>query len=88
MCTVTRARLRHIACERYLFQARQHGVAYARTTPPAGRKYRLRDLSDASGYPISTLRGLITDDELQALKDLDLDQERAQNIDTPTPDED
>lgn len=52
-------------------------LAYARTTPPADRTYRLRDLSDASGLPISSIRDRITDTELTALTKLDLDSERA-----------
>lgn len=52
-------------------------LAYARTVPPGGRKYRLRDLSEATGIPISSIRGRITDDELRALESLALDDERA-----------
>lgn len=55
-------------------------VAYARTTPPTARKYRLRDLSEAIGLPISSVRGLITDTELRALEQLDLDDDRAEAL--------
>lgn len=55
-------------------------LAYARTTPPAGRKYRLRDLSEATGLPISSIRDLITEAELQELNRLRLDEGRANRL--------
>lgn len=55
-------------------------VAYARTTPPGGRKYRLRELADATGIPISSIRGLITDAELREIERLDLDEARAERL--------
>lgn len=55
-------------------------LAYARTTPPKGRKYRLRDLSEATELPISSIRDLITDAELREIERLDLDGERAEEL--------
>lgn len=55
-------------------------LAYARTTPPTGRKYRLRDLSDVTGLPISSIRDLITEQELRDIEQLDLDDERAEGL--------
>lgn len=55
-------------------------LAYARTTPPRGRKYRLRDLSEASGLPISSIRDRITEEELRSVAALDLDGERAEQL--------
>lgn len=55
-------------------------LAYARTTPPAGRKYRLRELSDVTNLPISSIRDLIGDEELRQIERLDLDDERMEQL--------
>lgn len=55
-------------------------LAYSRTTPPKGRKYRLRDLSEVTGLPISSIRDLITSEELQELSRLNLDDAQAEAL--------
>lgn len=55
-------------------------LAYARTTPPEGRTYRLRDLSEATGLPISSIRDRITNESLDAIERLDLDDRRARQL--------
>lgn len=55
-------------------------LAYARTVPPGGRKYRLRELSEAAGLSMSTVRNRVEVEQLREIERLDLDDERREVI--------
>lgn len=58
-------------------------LTYARTVPARDRKYRLRELAEASGIAISSIRDLISEAQMEDIERiLSLDDERLSRLDS------